>query len=86
MREGVGGADNKIIACPIAWKKTHTNLGREKTRHTCSPRLSLLQGSYTTGPSKFQDFSRTFKDHIYKNPGPVIARKTETIQTNQQTM
>ena len=44
------------------------------------------QGSYTTGPSKFQDFSRTFKDHIYKNPGPVIARKTETIQTNQQTM
>ena len=45
-----------------------------------------VQGSYTTGPSKFQDFSRTFKDHIYKNPGPVIARKTETIQTNQQTM
>ena len=44
------------------------------------------QGSYTTGPSKFQDFSRTFKDHIYKNPGPVIARRTETIQTNQQTM
>ena len=48
--------------------------------------LGIKQGLYTTGPSKFQDFSRTFKDHIYKNPGPAIARKTETIQTNQQTM
>ena len=44
------------------------------------------QGSYTTGPSEFQHFSRTVKDHIYKNPRPVIARKTETTQTNQQTM
>ena len=44
------------------------------------------QGSYTTGPSEFQHFSRTVKDHIYKNPRPVIARKTEKTQTNQQTM
>ena len=27
--------------------------------------MTVTQGSYTTGPSKFQDFSRTFQDHIY---------------------
>ena len=41
MGEGVGGADNKIMEYPRAWEKTHTNLGTEKTRHACSPRLSL---------------------------------------------
>ena len=42
------------------------------------------QGSYTTGPSKFQDFSRTFQDHIYKIPGPGIARKLkQSKQTNK---
>ena len=39
--EGVGGADNKIMECPRGWEKTHTNLGTEKARHACSPRLSL---------------------------------------------
>ena len=54
---------------------------------TVKPKVeNQMQGSYTTGPSEFQHFSTTFKDHIYKNPEPVIARKTETIQTNQQTM
>ena len=42
MGEGVGGADNKIIACPIAWKKkTIQNWGQKKAQHACSPRLSL---------------------------------------------
>ena len=35
MGEGVGGADNKIMECPRAWEKTHTNLGTEKARHAC---------------------------------------------------
>ena len=29
------------MECPLAWEKTHTNLGTEKARHACSPRLSL---------------------------------------------
>ena len=41
MGEGVGGADNKIMECPIAWKKPIQILGQKKARHACSPRLSL---------------------------------------------
>ena len=44
MGEGVGGADNKIMEYPEyprAWEKTHANLGTEKARQACSPRLSL---------------------------------------------
>ena len=72
----------RLLSFAFTWATT------TETEHNTTEvvKTFLKQGSYTTGPSKFQDFSRTFKDHIYKNPGPVIARKTETIQTNQQTM
>ena len=42
MGEGVGGADNKIIACPIAWKKTHTNLGTAKSTACMLTKAQLI--------------------------------------------
>ena len=74
------GIKNSHTGFPLAGMRE-----RRMIHFPCKEHQSTHQGSYTTGPSKFQDFSRTFKDHIYKNPGPVIARKTETIQTIKTT-
>ena len=39
---GSGGAYNKIIACPIAWEKTHTNLGAEKSTACMFTKAQLI--------------------------------------------
>ena len=36
---------------------------------------NVLQGSYTFSQRNFQDFSRTFKDQINKNQGPLKLKK-----------
>ena len=41
------------------------------------------QGSYTFSQRNFQDFSRTFKDQINKNQGPLKLKKKPDYQTKQ---
>ena len=36
-----------------------------------------VQGSYTFSVVKFKDFSRTFKDHIFKFQGPYLLLLTQ---------
>ena len=38
----VGGADNKIMECPRAWEKTHTNLGTEKSTACMFTKAQLI--------------------------------------------
>ena len=45
--------------------------------------LSTTQGSYTFSQRNFQDFSRTFKDQINKNQGPLKLKKKPDYQTKQ---
>ena len=42
MVEGVEDADNKIMECPMAWEKTHTNLGTEKSTACMFTKAQLI--------------------------------------------
>ena len=53
------------------------------SRKTVSTPVISKQGSYTFSQRNFQDFSRTFKEQINKNQGPLKLKKSLVIKQNK---
>ena len=76
------GADTEKARSPevVVWVRgTHRRFRVDEQRDL----VGWYQGSYTFSQRNFQDFSRTFKDQIKKNQGPLKLKKKPDYQTKQ---